>query len=49
VKEEELAVLDHLIQKFVEVVWAFPSLLLAIIIITFLGGGLFNLILALVI
>jgi peptide/nickel transport system permease protein len=41
--------IDFAIQKAVEVVWAFPSLLLAIIIITFLGGGVANLILALVV
>src|SRR5215213_7274215 len=39
---------DFLIQKFVEVVWAFPSLLLAIAILAYLGQGLQNLILALV-
>lgn len=39
---------DFLIQKLVEVVWAFPSLLLAITIMAFLGQGLLNLILALV-
>ena len=39
---------DFLIQKFVEVVWAFPPLLLAIAIMAFLGQGLENLILALV-
>src|SRR6266508_3330693 len=39
---------DFLIQKFVEVIWAFPSLLLAIAILAFLGQGLLNLILALV-
>ncbi len=39
---------DFLIQKLVEVVWAFPPLLLAIAIIAFLGQGLENLILALV-
>jgi peptide/nickel transport system permease protein len=39
---------DFLIQKLVEVVWAFPALLLAIAILTFLGQGLPNLILALV-
>ncbi len=39
---------DFTIQKSVEVVWAFPPLLLAIAILTFLGQGLFNLILALV-
>ena len=39
---------DFVIQKFVEVVWAFPPLLLGITIMAFLGQGLFNLILALV-
>ena len=39
---------DFTIQKLVEVVWAFPALLLAITILAFLGQGLFNLILALV-
>jgi peptide/nickel transport system permease protein len=39
---------DFLIQKMVEVVWAFPPLLLGITIMAFLGQGLFNLILALV-
>jgi peptide/nickel transport system permease protein len=39
---------DFLIQKLVEVVWAFPPLLLAIAIMAFLGQGLGNLILALV-
>lgn len=39
---------DFLIQKFVEVVWAFPPLLLAIAIMAFLGQGLENLIFALV-
>jgi peptide/nickel transport system permease protein len=39
---------DFLIQKFVEVIWAFPSLLLAIAILAYLGQGLQNLILALV-
>lgn len=39
---------DFAIQKLVEVVWAFPPLLLAIAILAFLGQGLFNLILALV-
>ena len=39
---------DFTIQKSVEVVWAFPPLLLAIAIMAFLGQGLFNLILALV-
>ena len=40
--------IDFLIQKFVEVIWAFPALLLAIAILAFLGQGLPNLILALV-
>lgn len=40
---------DFFIQKLVEVVWAFPPLLLAIAIMAFLGQGLANLILALVI
>jgi peptide/nickel transport system permease protein len=40
--------IDFLIQKMVEVVWAFPSLLLAIAILAFLGQGLTNLIIALV-
>lgn len=40
--------IDFAIQKLVEVMWAFPSLLLAITILAFLGQGLFNLILALV-
>ena len=39
---------DFLIQKLVEVVWAFPPLLLAIAIMAFLGQGLENLLLALV-
>lgn len=39
---------DFAIQKLVEVVWAFPPLLLAITILAFLGQGLSNLILALV-
>jgi peptide/nickel transport system permease protein len=39
---------DFLIQKLVEVVWAFPPLLLAIAIMAFLGQSLENLILALV-
>jgi peptide/nickel transport system permease protein len=39
---------DFVIQKLVEVVWAFPPLLLAIAIMAFLGQGLANLILALV-
>jgi len=39
---------DFTIQKIVEVVWAFPPLLLGITIMAFLGQGLFNLILALV-
>jgi len=38
---------DFLIQKVVEVIWAIPSLLLAIAILTFLGQTLFNLIVAL--
>jgi peptide/nickel transport system permease protein len=41
-------IVDFLIQKFVEVIWAFPPLLLAIAIMAFLGQGLENLILALV-
>jgi peptide/nickel transport system permease protein len=40
--------LDFLIQKVVEVAWAFPSLLLAIAILAFLGQSLGNLILAIV-
>lgn len=40
--------IDFIIQKLVEVVWAFPPLLLGITIMAFLGQGLFNLILALV-
>jgi peptide/nickel transport system permease protein len=40
--------IDFAIQKIVEVVWAFPALLLAITILAFLGQGLFNLIVALV-
>ena len=40
--------IDFAIQKLVEVVWAFPPLLLAIAIMAFLGQGLENLILALV-
>ena len=40
--------MDFVIQKLVEVVWAFPPLLLGITIMAFLGQGLFNLILALV-
>jgi peptide/nickel transport system permease protein len=40
--------IDFLIQKLVEVVWAFPPLLLAIAIMAFLGQGLENLIFALV-
>jgi peptide/nickel transport system permease protein len=40
--------IDFTIQKAVEVVWAFPPLLLAITILAFLGQGLFNLIMALV-
>lgn len=39
---------DFAIQKLVEVVWAFPPLLLAIAILAYMGQGLFNLILALV-
>jgi peptide/nickel transport system permease protein len=39
---------DFLIQKFVEVIWDFPALLLAIAILAYLGQGLQNLILALV-
>lgn len=39
---------DFFIQKLVEVVWAFPPLLLGITIMAFLGQGLTNLILALV-
>ncbi len=39
--------IDFLIQKLVEVVWAFPPLLIAIAILAFLGQGLGNLILAL--
>jgi peptide/nickel transport system permease protein len=39
---------DFLIQKLVEVVWAFPPLLLGITIMAFLGQGLTNLIIALV-
>ncbi len=38
---------DFAIQKLVEVVWAFPPLLIAIAILAFLGQGLVNLILAL--
>jgi peptide/nickel transport system permease protein len=41
-------IVDFGIQKLVEVVWAFPPLLLAIAIMAFLGQGLDNLILALV-
>src|SRR5438445_2851917 len=40
--------IDFLIQKLVEVIWAFPPLLLGITIMAFLGQSLFNLILALV-
>ncbi len=40
--------IDFFIQKGVEVIWAFPSLLLAIAIMAFLGQGLPNLIIALV-
>ena len=39
--------IDFMIQKLVEVVWAFPPLLIAIAILAFLGQGLGNLILAL--
>jgi peptide/nickel transport system permease protein len=39
---------DFMIQKLVEVVWAFPPLLLGITIMAFLGQSLVNLILALV-
>jgi len=39
---------DFVIQKLVEVMWAFPPLLLGITIMAFFGQGLFNLILALV-
>ena len=39
--------IDMVIQKVVEIVWAFPGLLLAIIIVAFQGGGLVNLIIAL--
>ena len=39
--------IDFLIQKVVEMVWAFPPLLIAIAILAFLGQGLANLILAL--
>jgi peptide/nickel transport system permease protein len=39
---------DFLIQKVVEVAWAFPSLLLAIAILAFLGQSLTNLVLAIV-
>jgi peptide/nickel transport system permease protein len=39
---------DFIIQKLVEVVWAFPPLLLGITIMAFLGQGLTNLIIALV-
>jgi peptide/nickel transport system permease protein len=42
-------IVDFAIQKLVEVVWAFPPLLLAVAIMAFLGQGLENLILALVI
>jgi peptide/nickel transport system permease protein len=41
-------IIDFAIQKLVEVVWAFPPLLLAVAIMAFLGQGLENLILALV-
>jgi len=40
---------DFVVQKLVEVMWAFPPLLLGITIMAFLGQGLFNLILALVV
>lgn len=40
--------IDFAIQKLVEVVWAFPPLLLGITIMAFFGQGLFNLIVALV-
>ena len=40
--------IDFLIQKLVEVIWAFPPLLFGITIMAFLGQGLFNLILALI-
>jgi peptide/nickel transport system permease protein len=40
--------IDFFIQKLVEVIWAFPQILLAIFILTFLGQALSNLILALV-
>ena len=40
--------IDFVIQKLVEVMWAFPPLLLGITIMAFFGQGLFNLILALV-
>lgn len=39
--------IDFMLQKLVEVVWAFPPLLIAIAILAFLGQGLGNLILAL--
>ena len=39
---------DFVIQKLVEVVWAFPPLLLGITIMAFFGQGLTNLIIALV-
>jgi peptide/nickel transport system permease protein len=39
---------DFVIQKLVEVMWAFPPLLLGITIMAFMGQGLFNLIVALV-
>jgi peptide/nickel transport system permease protein len=38
---------DFAIQKLVEVVWAFPALLLAIVLLTFLGQSLPNLVMAL--
>src|SRR5713226_1076010 len=40
--------IDFAIQKLVEVIWAFPALLLAITILAFLGQGLVHVILALV-
>jgi peptide/nickel transport system permease protein len=40
--------IDFLIQKAVEIIWAFPDLLLAISILAFLGQSLPNLVLALV-
>jgi peptide/nickel transport system permease protein len=41
------AAVDYVIQKFVETIWAFPPLLLAIAILAFLGQGLEVLVLAL--